>query len=133
MPGGGYGGHWGWGGPGMGAGGMGMGMGGGHHFPGGSYWNNTGGWGNQQWQQQQWQQQRHIAGQAQYNQQMNQANQITGQVQSQALWENYVNAGQDLYRHSHGYGGHGSFYGGSPWAAGNIQGHFSVNPHAYFY
>ena len=95
-------------------GGMGLGLGGNIGFPGGSYWNNTGGWGGaggyNQWQQQQ----QMGMDRNYYGQSVQQANAQTMAASQQALYQQYLNSGMNMQRGSYGYGGYGGVYGGYP-------------------
>lgn len=95
---------------------------------------NSGGWGGaggaagwQQQQMDQWraqmEQQRQMQAQAGFTQFRNQSNYQTIQGQGQALAQNYMNAGNDLYSHQMNMGG---MYGAAPFAAGNMGLHFNA-------
>ena len=135
-PGGGMGGYPGGGvyGPGMINGGAGIAVGPGYPNNGG-YFGSTGGFSggsgygvpgmsgdyyNQQ--NQQMQMQMAMQGQAMAGDMRMQGNQSVNQMGGYALNQNYSNARNDLY----GMNGAG-YYGGSPYAAGNLGGQFSVN------
>ena len=106
----------------------GMGIGGNPMVNGmGGYWGQTGGWGNQagNWngqynQYQDWQQQGVQLNQEAWSRQgaLSQAQQKNNSI----LYQNYMTAGNDLQRNMQS--GYGAYYGGSPYAMGNIGGQF---------
>ncbi|MBP9682853.1 MAG: hypothetical protein KBD76_15745, partial [Bacteriovorax sp.] len=121
-------------GPGMINGGLGVSVGPGYPNNGG-YWGATGGpngangygvpgMGQDYYNQQQQQMQAQMAmqGQAAAGYSRMQGNASVNQMANSALYQNYANAGADLY----GRGGAG-YYGGAPYAAGNLGGQFGIN------
>ena len=73
-----------------------------------------------------------IQGQSQAGYARAQGNAITGQAANQALYQNYQNAAQDLYKSSY-YGGGANvnpYANGSMYGAGNLGFNFSVGGYA---
>jgi hypothetical protein len=67
-----------------------------------------------------------MQGQAQAGYIRTQGNASVNQMANSALYQNYQNAGQDLY----GMNGAGQ-YGGAPYAAGNLGGQFGISGGLY--